>query len=134
MFSGFIISVDKILILYIVNNVYFLGGAIHVDNHNEWADVLKVVRGTIYNGYCKKDYILQLYRAAMFRIPIGLTPLFDVELSENPSEAQLENKKKMDEHNNGLRIKNIDVTKEAYGHTYYRQNLVEVLKAIDFNA
>ena len=118
----------------IVHNVYLLGGAVYIEDPQKWADVFKVARGTINNGYCKNDYILQLYRASIFRMPIGLVPLFDIETGDEPTEAQKEGRQRLKEVSKEIRVNNFDVTKEAIGHTYYRQQLAQVLEAIDFNA
>ena len=107
-----------------------MGAAVSVDSIEDWASTLSVVWGKITNAYCKKDYILQLYRATIFKNPIGLYPLF---LLENPSEKELELFSKYEKCKENLRIINKNVTKEAHGHTYYRDRLHDVIEAIDFN-
>lgn len=118
----------------IIHNVYFLGGAVSAEDGDDWANTLSIVNGTVYNGYCKKDYILQIYRATIFKYPIGLGPIFD--LSEEDIEEMPKKKKSKQMFNTevhkSISIKNIDVTDESIGHTYYRQQMTEVLKAIDF--
>ena len=117
-----IISVSlSIIINYIVNNVYLLGGAISVRNKEDWADALSVVNGTTHNLFCNKDYILQLYRAIMFKYPIGLGPIME---KKEGNEC--------DDVCNRIRLENHDVTSEAHGHTYYRENLSKILKKINF--
>ena len=94
-----------------------MGAAISVESADEWMSSLSVVRGVVTNAYCKKDYILQLYKAAVFKNPIGLSPLL-LDNNETPE--------------NHFRINNWDVTNEAQGHTYYRERLERILDAINF--
>lgn len=105
-----------------------------IHNYQEWADVLGVVRGTIYNGFSKNDYILHLYRASVFKIPIGRIPLFEIDNPHKMTKAKEELKKEMEKYREGLRIKNFDLTQVAKGHLSYRSQLVKVLEAIEFNA
>ena len=122
--------------MYIVHNVYFLGGAVSIHSYEEWSEILRVVRGTIYNGYSKNDYILHLYRASMFQIPIGRIPLFEVEKSNKKKMSKKETKlqEELDKNKQELRVSNVDLTDVAGGHISYRAKLNEVLDAIDFNA
>lgn len=118
----------------IIHNVYFLGGAVSVEDGNDWANTLSIVNGTVYNGYCKKDYILQIYRATIFKYPIGLGPIFDTEEKDPEDKLEKKNSSKRlnSEVHKSINIKNIDVTNEATGHLQYRKKMTEVLEAIDF--
>lgn len=103
-------------------------------NYHEWADVLSVVRGTVYNGFSKNDYILHLYRASVYKIPIGRIPLFEIDNPHKMTKVKEKLKKDLSEYSKDLRIKNFNLTKVAGGHISYRSRLVKVLEAIDFNA
>jgi hypothetical protein len=114
--------------------VYFLGGAVSIHSSKEWAEVLTVVRGTIYNGFSKNDYILHLYRASVYKIPIGRIPLFEIDNPHKMTKAKEKLKKVLEEKREGLRIKNVNLTKVARGHLSYRAQLVNVLEEVQFNA
>ena len=103
-------------------------------SNQEWSKTLSVVRGTVYNGYSKNDYILHLYRASMFKIPIGRIPLFEVEHSDKNAKIKIELQEELNKYKKELRISNVDLTDVAGGHISYRARLEGVLEAIDFNA
>mmetsp|Transcript_2766 Transcript_2766/g.2575 ORF Transcript_2766/g.2575 Transcript_2766/m.2575 type:complete len:186 (+) Transcript_2766:584-1141(+) len=90
----------------IINNVYFLGGAVSIPKYEDWATTLSVARGTITNGFSKFDYILHLYRASMFMIPIGRIPLFEVDNPHKMTKAKEELEERFKKCREGLRIKN----------------------------
>jgi len=92
------------------------------------------VRGTIYNGFSKNDYILHIYRASVFKIPIGRIPLFEIDNPHKMTKAKEKLKSDMDNYREGLRIKNYDLTNVAKGHLSYRSQLVNVLEKVEFNA
>lgn len=113
--------------------MYFLGGAVNSEKPASWNKILNVARGTIYNGYCKNDYILMLYKYSMFKTPLGLGPLLDIEQEEEPKNDNLAPDDEQDEQKIDVNVMNLDVTEEAHGHIYYRTNLKSVLEAMDFH-
>jgi len=113
----------------IINNVYFLGGAVNVHKDEEWAETLQIPRGSIYNGYCTKDYILLLYKASMFKQPIGLGPLF---ILNKVTDKNKDIHSRYEKIKKDVRINNVDVTSEAYGHVFYRSRMDRVLDKMEF--
>jgi hypothetical protein len=131
-------NISKSFLSSIVNNVYFLGGAVNSSNHKTWSNILSVVRGEVVNGYCKSDYILYLYKCTVFKTPLGLCPL--LEMKEKHEEEKISKSGKKDEKPSNFelqtilnKIRNWDVTVEAYGHLFYRGNLKQILEKIEFS-
>ena len=116
----------------IVNNVYFMGGAVGIKSMEKLKNSLTVVRGKIVNGYSKSDYILHLFRACMGKIPIGRIPLFEVENPENMTNSKRKKKHRLEMYKQGLRVYNYDLTKVAGGHLTYRENTKEILKMMNY--
>ena len=118
----------------LVHNVYLLGGAVSAWNVSEWEKSLKAVNGTVHNGYCTTDYILQLFRATMFEYPIGLGPIFESgeKVEKDMSEKEKRVKDQFLKLKKKVRVKNYDVTDEARGHLSYRSNLKEIVEAVEF--
>ncbi|CAI2383180.1 unnamed protein product [Moneuplotes crassus] len=117
---------------YIINNVYLLGGAVSVESPKEWEQALSVVNGITQNCYCTNDYILQLYRATMFKYPIGLGPILESEVEEISPENSEQAQDILNEETRSMRLENHDVTDEAVGHLLYRQNIDKILEKINF--
>ncbi|CAI2384965.1 unnamed protein product [Moneuplotes crassus] len=111
---------------HIINNVYFLGGAASVTDSDAWKHSLSVTNGVNNNCYCTSDYILQICRATLFQYPIGLGPIL------KDDHGYVEAKEEEDDSRNGYRLANLDVTKEASGHVFYRGNMEKILDKIDF--
>lgn len=105
-----------------------------INKYEEWADVLSVVRGTIINGFSKFDYILHLYRASVFKIPIGRVPLFELDNPHKMTKAKVILEERFKKCREGLRVKNYNLTKVAKGHLSYRGQLDNIIEAIEFNA
>ena len=91
--------------------MYFVRGAVDSGDVEKWAQVLSVVRGSIYNYYYTGDKTLHLFRTVTFKSPIGISPLLDVENRETLSKPQQENAEKLDELARELRIININGNK-----------------------
>ncbi|CAI2384690.1 unnamed protein product [Moneuplotes crassus] len=111
---------------HIINNVYFLGGAVSVQDPTAWKHTLSVTNGINNNCYCTSDFILQLYRFSLLKYPIGLSPILV------DSDRYEESKEDEEESPDGYRLINHDVTQEASGHTYYRRNMKKILGKIEF--
>ena len=86
-------------------------GAVDSGDPEKWAQVLSVVRGTVYNFYSNGDKTLHLFRTVTFKTPIGISPLLDVESRENLSVYQKEDVAKLDELSKEIRIINVNGSK-----------------------
>eukprot|EP00345_Euplotes_harpa_P009651 CAMPEP_0168350864 /NCGR_PEP_ID=MMETSP0213-20121227/21443_1 /TAXON_ID=151035 /ORGANISM="Euplotes harpa, Strain FSP1.4" /LENGTH=337 /DNA_ID=CAMNT_0008361433 /DNA_START=564 /DNA_END=1575 /DNA_ORIENTATION=+ len=67
----------------IIHNVYFIIGAVDSSDRGKWAQVLSVVRGTVYNYYSAGEKGLHLFRTVTFKTPIGIIPLLEAEPSSS---------------------------------------------------
>ena len=95
----------------IVYDVLLMGGVVNAADFNKAA--WRVVNHKIINCYCDTDLILKfLLKVVDYSInPIGLSPILSA----------------------SKKVENVDVSKQADGHTKYREHLHDIMMRIDFN-
>ena len=103
----------------IVHNVYFIGGAVNSSDHNKWAKVLSVVRGTVYNYYSHGDKSLYAYKTVTQNSPIGMKALLTIKNEKN----NMKEKERVDRLRDGLRIVNVDTTRNNIDDANYKDDL-----------
>lgn len=92
----------------IIHNVYFMKGAVSSGNSKQWSKVLSVVKGTVYNQYSAGDKALYMFKTVTFSTPIGISPLLDIEETDDMSKNQKIQYDKYENLKKDIRVKNIN--------------------------
>ena len=116
----------------IIHNVYFIRGAVAVGSGKQWAKILQVVQGTVYNYYCSGDKILYLFKTIVMKTPIGITPLLDIEYGEKMSEKEVKRGEKFRKLRSDIRVVNVDANKPTPELKKYKDEFAKTLAAVHF--
>lgn len=116
----------------IVYNVYFVEGAAEISDHKEWAKVLKVARGTVYNFYNRGQKYLHIFRTTTFKYPVGINPLCDTEIKPFMSETKKQAIMELKEAMGDFQVVNIDASKANSEFREIKNKLARTLAAVDF--
>ena len=108
----------------IINNVTFLGGAVHIEGDYISAEIFKnTVNGRIINCYSSKDNILKiLFQNSTYSCPIGYRRL-EWKTDDPSREADYAKFNSM--------IENYDFSDLNLGHLQYRKKLDEIMQRIN---
>lgn len=116
----------------IIHNVYFIRGAVAVGSGKQWAKILQVVQGTVYNYYCSGDKVLYLFKTIVMKTPIGITPLLDIEYGEKMSEKEVKRGEKFRKLRSDIRVVNVDANKPTPELKKYKDEFTKTLAAVHF--